>query len=196
MKKLNYLGIILSLSLLTAQSANAIILTFDDHANASQNAVGTVGDNYNGFNFSTNLEWIDTVGSSWNYGAVSGEFTLLNNLAGIGYITEENGADFSFGGLWARSWGDVDTLGFLAGYNDGDLVWEIDTSLNGTFDFFGAQTAAIDELHLGFGNYFLVDDLELNSPPIDVPEPAQIILLLLGLAGIAFSKRKMSKVLA
>jgi hypothetical protein len=134
--------------------------------------------------------------SGWNYGAHSGDFALLNNHRGIGIITEENGADFTFDGLWAKRWGTspdsggADTLfGILSGYNDGNLVWDVNTSLNGSYEYYGAQTGAIDELRLGFGTFFLVDDIALNEAN-PVPEPTSYILLSLGLAGIGFSRKK------
>ncbi len=188
MKKI-ILSAVLSLSL--AQAANATLLTFDDHTNAQQNSYGDAG-NYNGFNFTTNLDWVDTVGSSWNYGAVSGDFTLLNNNGGVGLISDENDSDFTFDGLWAKAWSvDFKDGGFLAGYKDGVAVWEIDTTLTGDFTYFGAQAGLIDTLHLGFGNFFLVDDIALNeSESVSVPTPASTSLFGLCLLGLAALRKK------
>ena len=51
---------------------------------------------------------------------------------------------------------------FALGYNDGNEVWSVATSLNGSYEFYAAQLGAIDALHLDFGNRFVVDDIVLN----------------------------------
>jgi len=190
-------------------SASAVVLTFDDLPGGSnQNTYGDMLP-YNQFKFSATLDWLDLEGSRWNYGAHSGDFGILNNLGGVGEITLAGGADFTFDGLWAKAWstpkesGGADTVfGSLSGYNNGGLVWSTSTGLNGSYKFFGAQPGLIDELHLGLGDFFLVDDISLNDssippvsssiPPVSlVPVPAAVWLFgtaLIGLAG--FSKRR------
>lgn len=187
--------------LVLSTSADAILLTFDDIPGGSnQDAFSPIG-NYNGFDFSCpgcledRLDWIDAVGSTWNYGSVSGDFAMVNNVGGIGVITEENNADFTFGGLWAKHWGTAPEsggadglFGTLSGYNNGNLVWEVATGLNGSYEYYGFQAGAIDELRLGFGDYFLVDDMSL----ITIPVPASAWLFvsgLIGLVGFARSKK-------
>lgn len=172
-------------------NANAVVLTFDDDL-PKDDPSATFGDmpTYNGFNFSTTLDWVYVV----NYGSVSGEFGMVNNAGGVGVITDENNADFIFDGLWAKvfntspDFGGEDSLfGTLSGYNNGGLVWEIATGLNGSYEFYGPQAGAIDELRLGFGDWFLVDDITLNA----VPVPAAVWLFgsgLLGLIGLARRK--------
>ena len=80
-------------------------------------------------------------------------------------------------------------LGFLAGSNNGNVVWTVETGLNGSFQFFGPQAGAIDELQLGFGNSFLVDDLALNVPG-PVPVPGALGLFAAGLAALGAAKRR------
>ncbi len=193
----------LAATLVLSGNANAVVMTFDDVPGGSvQGIYGAIG-TYQGFNFSCidcsntdRLDWVDTgsANAPWPYGSVSGDFTMLNNYGGTGIITEANNADFTFSGLWAKAWatapesGGPDTLfGTLSGYNNGSLVWEVATGLNGSFEYYDAQAGAIDELRLGFGTYFLVDNLALN----EVPVPAAFWLFasgLLGLMGVA--KRK------
>jgi len=196
MKKLILVGGILALSMsVAAQSAT---LTFDDIPGGSvQNAFGDMP-TYKGFNFSFTLDWIDLEASSWNYGAHSGDFGILNNNHGTGIVTEASGADFTFDGLWAKNWatspdsGGADTsFGNLQGYNNGSLVWSVATSLNGSYENYGAQAGAIDELRLGFGGVFLVDDLSLNGVSVSaVPIPAAAFLFAPALLGFMGLRRK------
>jgi hypothetical protein len=137
-------------------------LTFDDVPGGSnQNMFGGMPI-YNGFSFSTTLDWIDVEGSpSWNFGAHSGDFALLNNSSGVGSIVNATAADFKFDGLWAKTWntpkesgGPDNLLGTLSGYNNGGQVWSIATSLNGSYEFYVAQLGLIAEFGLDFGNHF------------------------------------------
>jgi hypothetical protein len=171
-----------------SQALSAAILTFDDVPSGSFK--GSFGDmpTYQGFNFSPTLDWIDVEDS---YGAKSGSFALINNESGAGMIVEAGTSDFTFDGLWAKksrtapdSGGEDSLFGFISGYNDDNLVWKIATGLNGSYEYYGAQAGMIDELRLDFGNYFLVDDLELNA----VPVPAAAWLFgtgLIALSGVA-----------
>lgn len=181
-------------------SANAVVLTFDDVPGGSTQ--GGAGDmpTYKGYNLSFTLDWIDLVGSNWSYGAHSGEFGILNNNSGVGTITKATGADFFFDGLWAKRWatspqsGGGDSLfGTLSGYNNGSLVWSVGTGLNGSYEFYGPQANAIDELRLGFGNNFLVDDITLSDTRGTVPEPASLTLVGLGLGLAALMRRRKVK---
>jgi hypothetical protein len=83
-------------------------------------------------------------------------------------------------------------FGSLSGYNNGSEVWKVATGLNGSYEFFGAQLGLIDELHLGFGTNFLVDDIELNGSSIPaVPIPAAVWLFGTAMIGLfGFGKRR------
>ena len=178
-------------------NANAVVLTFEDVPGGStQNASGDMP-TYNGFNFTDTLDWIDVEGFINNDGAVSGEFALINNLGGEGIITEVSDADFIFDGLWAKKWatgpdsgGDDSLFGTISGYNNENLVWEVVTGLNGSYEFYGPQAGAIDELRLDFGDNFLVDDITLSALSA-VPAPAAVWLFASGLLGlIGLARRK------
>ncbi len=196
MKKLSPL---LLLSVLFASPAQSSILTFDDIPGGSiQFGYGDMP-TYQGFAFSSTLDWIDLIGSSWNFGAHSGDFALLNNHGGVGTITSTDSSDFSFDGLWAKQWGKTpqsggpaSLVGTIQGLNNGIEVWSINTALNGSYQFIAGQTLRIDELKLGLGNHFLVDDLALNQPSISVPEPSTLLLLSLGFLGLGLAKSRRS----
>ena len=175
------------LLIFASQTLSAALMTFDDVPGGSIS--GSYGDmpTYQGFNFSSTLDWIDVVNSSSNYGAHSGDFALINNETGAGIIIEAGTMDFTFDGLWAKSsrtapesGGEDILFGTLSGYNDGNLVWEVATGLNGSYEYYAAQAGMIDELRLDFGNFFLVDDLELTTAITAVPVPAAAWLFISG----------------
>jgi hypothetical protein len=189
-------NILISLCLLALSStASAGLITFDDIA--SQNSNRYV-DQHAGYNFSRPLLAIDLVGPIWNYGAVSGDFGVLGNgSCNFCSITAIDSSDFYFGGLWAKKWGTAidsggsDSLfGSMRGMNDGQVVWQVSTGLNGSYKHFSAQNIAIDSLQLNFGNYFIFDDLTLSSTPTDVPEPSSLAILGLGLLGLVRFRKK------
>jgi hypothetical protein len=192
MKKFCHLLILSSICMGSAHSAT---LTFDDVPGGSIQGTNGNMPTYQGFDFSFTLDWIDLVESSWPYGAHSGDFAILNNNYGVGTITKSDLSDFTFDGLWAKKWGTspesggvADLFGTIKGFNEGLEVWSIDTALNGSYQFIAGQAQQIDELHLGFGDNFLVDDLAVTA----VPEADTWAMLLagLGLVGAAVSRRR------
>jgi len=181
----------------SCQTLSAAILTFDDVPGGS--IQDTFGDmpTYQGYTFTSTLDWIDVVDSTWNYGAHSGDFALINNETGAGLIIEASTTDFTFDGLWAKrsstapdSGGDDSLFGTLSGYNDGNLVWEVATGLNGSYEYYAAQAGLIDELRLDFGNVFLVDDLELTA----VPVPAAAWLFASGFIALLGAARRTPRI--
>jgi len=200
---------LLLLTFLFAGQSSASLLTFEDIPGGSiQNKFGDMP-TYKGFKFSSALDWIDLVDpplSFGNRGTYSGDFAIFNNNqvfsslpTSTGIITEENGSDFTFDGLWAKKWysrknsGGVDSLfGSIDGYNNGVLTWSMPAGLNGSYEYYGAQVGIIDELRIDFGKrgVYLIDDLSLTAVS-PVPEPSSIVLMLggLGLVGFMIARR-------
>jgi hypothetical protein len=185
--------VVLSLLASLSQVSKAATLTFDDVPGGSFAGAWGNMPAYKGFVFSSTLNWIDIVTNNGYFGAKSGDFAVLNNYGGVGVVTKQGGGEFTFDGLWAKMWltppesGNSDFLpgGVLEGYNQGNLVWGVSTTLNGSYQYFGGEAGAIDELHLGFGNAFLADDIVLNEVSA-VPEIQSYAMVLAGLAVIGF----------
>ncbi len=201
---------ILLFSCLLTSQASASLLTFEDIPGGSiQNEFGDMP-TYKGFEFSATLDWIDLIDAPLefgNRGTHSGDFAIFNNRT-FSYrqvtadiITEENGNDFTFDGLWAKAWftransgGDDIVFGAFEGYKNGELAWSIPSSLNGSYKYYGAQTSPIDELRIDFGEKYnyLIDDLALTAVT-PVPEPSSIALMLGGLGLVSFMAYRRTK---
>jgi len=194
---MKFKNIFASLCLLALSStASAGLITFDDIGN--QNQANFLGQ-HAGYNFSSPLAVIDLVGTgSWNMGTVSGDFGVLSNgYCNFCSITAIDSSDFYFGGVWAKRWatatdsgGNDSLFGSMRGMNDGQVVWQVSTGLNGSYKHFAAQNIAIDSLQLNFGHFFLIDDLTLSSTSTDVPEPSSLAILGLGLLGLVRFRKK------
>lgn len=177
-------------------SANAAVLSFDDIPTSSPNNVGDMPAAYKGFVFNATSDWIDTIGSGWNYGTHSGEFTLLNNDGGPIVVAAADASDFTFGGVWAETWNfAASRSGTIVGLNNGAQVWSKQVVINSSFAFVSGMTGNIDQLQINLGDYFLIDDLTLNGPAVAaaIPEPGSMALLGLGLAGFAAARRRRNK---
>ena len=178
-------GTLLPVLFLVSGFSNAATLTFDDIPGATINSAGSIG-NYNGFDFSVNLSWVDTVNRAWEsdglyYGSISGYFTMVNDNNGMGIITEESGNDFTFDGLYARTWGNDNRVQHIVGLKDSAVVWDSEITLTSAWTYYSGVSGSIDELQLDLGDNFIVDNLEMTA----VPLPAALYLFATGLLGLS-----------
>lgn len=171
--------------------ANAEVLTFDDVGHAKENFYTDLA-SYYGYDFSTTLDAIDLVGSSWDRGTKSGEFAVLNNQSGSGYITLTKGGTFNFAGTWAKQWttSPTELVGEINGYLNNSLVFTIGTRVDMyNYEFIEGNSIDIDSLELNLGDYFLIDDLELIKTNV-VSTPLSSIFLGLGILGFGLIRKK------
>ncbi len=101
----------------------------------------------------------------------------------------------------AGAWG-TQTLA-IAGLNDGSLLFSSALGVSLTPTVFAPGWAGIDELRIsigsdfvhdpivvGSGQHWALDNLTINEPTSSVPEPASLVLLGSGLAGLAAWRRR------
>lgn len=193
----------LTLALAAAASLGAHATVIDFESTGTPGSYNALNYAIGGFVFNPTLDNID-VGAIWSSAAPahSGSFAALNNYGGNGEITAVGGGTFSFQSLWLKDFfGSGSRAITLNGWLNGAQVGTVGSTIGSSWTEVTGNFASIDKLVIQGGNYFLVDDIQLNggsgsiAPLSAVPEAdtSAVMLLGLGMLGALARRRKNQK---
>ena len=193
-------GMLLGVALLALPAvarAQAQTITFDD-----QGGMVGIGD-YAGFNFGTWFYRLDGLNYPWTSGyqnaVVSPNFVAFNNAAQPVSLSRANPFTFN-GAYFTAAWHDGLQLNIIGRLGSAQMFNTTLTLTTSGPTWFAANWANIDALffssyggahHYGLegdGDHFAMDNLTVNQDV--VPEPATLLLLATGLAGIVGAARR------
>jgi hypothetical protein len=180
-----------------SMSSQATVLDFEDMG--GMNNVVQFPASYHDFDFmgnGSNLDIVDVTNPSSPWGshgpAYSGQNIVLNDWSQDGTIDSLMGA-FMFDGAWFKEWSSTSATVSIEGYLNNSLVDTVSFTIsNNGWQFVSGFSSSVDSLVIrDGGSVFMMDNFTFNTT--QVPEPASIALLGLGLAGIGFSRKRKAK---
>ena len=190
------IGLILGL----VGKAGATILDFEGLTGSAAEDITTNNQGYGGFTWDT-LGWFLYSDTVYPNPAHSGDYGIVNNY-GVSPLGVSSGSPFDFTGAWVSGWyfnspQQIKAQGFDA---SDTLIAQTDwfpltVSEN---HFLAANFQGVSRVNFVGGQYYTVDDFTYNAnAPIDqghnvVPEPATILLLSGGLAGMYLKRKRRS----
>lgn len=147
--------------------------------------------NFTGFSGNTNFTQdglLMTSSSVWIY-PNAGEAHMDGGIAIFKLV---NGFDFKLNKIDLLASGGSGTVRFTS-YNNGSLLSTVDVSTRGNYSF-GNSFSNIDEFRISYVNdHFSFDNITFAAAAAAVPEPGNLALFGLGLAGMAAFGRRRAK---
>lgn len=129
-----------------------------------------------------------TSANVWNWPSAN----VAHMDSGIAIFKLANGFDFKLNKIDLLANGGTGIVRFT-GYNNGSLLSTVDVSTRGNYSF-GNSFSNIDEFRISYVNdHFSFDNINFAAAAAVVPEPGNLALFGLGLAGMAAFGRRRAK---
>lgn len=187
-----------------ALAANASVLTFDDLPGPG---LVPIPNGYGGLSWN-NMYYLDGINYSANPSGYQNGVVSPNNVAYNAYgnpadISVSSSTSFDFiGAFLTGAWNDGLNIE-VKGYNGATLLYDTTVVVNSTlptweqFNYMGVTDVNFSSsggtphgYPLGYGEHFAMDNFTYNQ----VPEPATILLVGAGLAGVGILRRRFKKI--